>query len=537
MKTISVEKMKQAERAADERGESSSILMERAGYGLYRFIQQRFGQMESKEIIGLVGSGNNGGDTLMALSHLCQNGWRVKVVLFNRRAENDSTLQDLIRQGAKLIFSERTNDFQEFLGGLWQAGLILDGILGTGIHLPLRETIASPMQEIQARLAKIYPRPMVLAVDCPSGIDCDSGEYAPETLQADLTLCLGAVKKGLVASAETLSTCGEIEGIDIGIDDLIPESVSLFETITQDDVFTFLPARNRSGHKGTFGKALIIAGSVNYTGAAFLAASGALRSGVGWVTLAVPADLQPILAGMIPEATWLLLSSEMGVISQNALPVIRENLSKYQSVLIGCGLGLEKTTAQFLNGVLHHGEEAGRSFGFISQDPDQVDSGNSVLPALILDADGLKLLVQISHWEEALPRNSILTPHPGELAILTGLPVEEIQKDRMEVAQRYAKKWKQVIVLKGPGTIIAAPDGRCAMIPIATTALAHAGTGDVLAGVITSLRAQGMDAYQAAIAGVWIHARAGTLAEHTIGCRCTLAGDLPSKISAVLQRV
>jgi NAD(P)H-hydrate epimerase len=534
MKTISVDQMKSAEKAADLRGETSPVLMEKAGYGLYRMISQRFSGLADKQVAGLIGSGNNGGDALIALTHLRREGWNVRVCLFNRKIENDLLIKNLADLGGMILQANQEDDIKKLTGELWQTGILLDGILGTGIRLPLRDTIARPIEIINSALRNIHPKPMVIAVDCPSGMNCDSGEAAIETIPADLTLCLGAIKKGLVTQ-DAIPFCGEIEGIDIGIDDLIPTEASMIETITQTDVQSMIPERTRSGYKGTYGKALIIAGSVNYTGAAYLAGSGALRSGAGWVTLAVASDLHSILAGMLPEATWLLLSSEMGVISQNALPVIHENLTKYNAVLIGCGLGLEKTTAQFFKGVIDHRKESGRPFGFIPREENANPAEEPSDPAMIIDADGLKLLAQIPQWEKELQKNSILTPHPGEMALLTGMKVEEIQKDRVQTAQKFARKWGQVVVLKGPGTIIADPDGRCAVIPIATSALAHAGTGDVLAGMITGLRAQGMDAFQAAAAGAWIHARSGMLAEQKTGNRCVLAGDLPGLIREVLE--
>jgi NAD(P)H-hydrate epimerase len=533
MKTISVVQMKSVEKDAEQRGETSSILMERAGNGIYQIIRLRYSDIDKKQVIGLIGPGNNGGDTLIALTKLCRDGWKTSACLFNRKIEGDPLVQDLIDRGGKIYSAADADEVSEMSGQFWQTGIVLDGILGTGIHLPLRESIAREMNAIKNRIEQLDPKPQIVAVDCPSGMNCDTGDAAAEVIQADLTLCLGAVKNGLVQPA-AIPLCGEIEGVDIGIGDLIPAEDSMIETITEADVRSMLPVRSRSGHKGSFGKALIIAGSVNYTGAAFLAASGALRIGTGWVTLAVASDLYPILAGMLPEATWILLSSETGVISQDALPVIHENLTRYNTVLIGCGLGLEKTTAQFFRGVIDHRKNADRPFGFFPTAEKAAIPEDPSDPAMVIDADGLKLLSQIPHWKDELQKNSIFTPHPGEMAMLTGLRVEEIQADRVGTVTKFAREWGQVVVLKGPGTLIAAPDGRCAVIPMATSALAHAGTGDVLAGIITGLRAQGLDAYSAATAGAWIHARAGMLAENKYGGRSALAGDLPGLIQQAL---
>ncbi len=271
--------------------------------------------------------------------------------------------------------------------------------------------------------------------------------------------------------------------------------------------------RPLDAHKGTFGTALIAAGSANYTGAAWLAGQAAYRIGAGLVTLAVPARLHAALAGQFPEATWVLLPEQAGFIAAQASAVIQEHLERATALLLGPGFGLEDTTAEFLS-VL---------FG----------SGATSLPPLVVDADALKLLRRLPDWARRLPSPAVLTPHPGEMSVLTGLPKESIQADRLAVARRYSREWGHVVVLKGAFTVIAAPDGEAAIIPVATPALARAGTGDVLAGLIVGLRAQGMEAFTAAVAGAWIHAYAGLQAVETVGNPASvLAGDV---LQAVIQ--
>jgi len=155
---------------------------------------------------------------------------------------------------------------------------------------------------------------------------------------------------------------------------------------------------------------------------------------------------------------------------------------------------------------------------------------------MVVDADGLKLLSQIKDWHTILPASAILTPHPGEMAVLTGLSKDEIQEDRQEIARKYAKEWGHVVVLKGAFTVIASPDERLTVIPVASSALAHAGTGDVLAGIIVGLRAQGLDAFDAAVAGAWIHAQAGLYAADNLGTTASvLASEVLNSISDVLS--
>jgi NAD(P)H-hydrate epimerase len=174
--------------------------------------------------------------------------------------------------------------------------------------------------------------------------------------------------------------------------------------------------------------------------------------------------------------------------------------------------------------------------GFLKTPGAKPELKPAVLPPLVFDADGLKLLAKLPNWPKLLPAPAILTPHPGEMSVLTGLSAEEIQKDRLEIAKKFAAQWGHVVVLKGAFTVIAAPDGRTTTIPVATPALARAGTGDVLAGLIVGLRAQGMEAYEAAVAGAWIHAQAGlTAAEVQGSSAAVLAGDVLDAIADVMS--
>jgi NAD(P)H-hydrate epimerase len=296
-----------------------------------------------------------------------------------------------------------------------------------------------------------------------------------------------------------------------------------------------LPERPLDAHKGTFGSALIIAGSVNFTGAAFLAGMAAYRVGTGLVTLAVPSPLHESLAGQFPESTWLLLPHEIGVISADAARIVRGQIQRYSALLIGPGFGLEDTTGEFLSRLFTQGSSGIKGdIGFVHGTKMDFEDNNIEKP-IVLDADGLKLMAKITNWPKLLPPATILTPHPGEMAVLTGLSIEEIQADRIKTATKYSSKWGHVVVLKGAFTIIAAPDGQIAVVPIASPALARAGTGDVLAGLIVGLRAQGVDAFQSACAGAWIHATAGVLAAKQMGNTASvIASDVLKAVPQVI---
>jgi NAD(P)H-hydrate epimerase len=418
------------------------------------------------------------------------------------------------------------------------AGVLLDGVLGTGIHLPLKKDVAELLSEVNNILDGLDEGPLVIAVDCPSGVDCDSGKVADEALRADLTVTMAAVKQGLL-KLPAFEYVGALEVVDIGL----PEDLASFnnvksEVADEDSMAALLPERALDSHKGTFGTALIAAGSVNYTGAALLAGEAAYRSGVGLVTMAVPGPVHIALAGRFPEATWVLLPHETGVISSNAAEVLAKNFERATALLIGPGFGMENTTKEFIENLMegkYAVKKTTQRIGFVHRESEMTEEVNSKLPPLVIDADGLKLLGQLKDWYQKIPAPAILTPHPGEMAGLTDLSKELIQEKREEIAAQYAKLWGHVVVLKGAFTVVAAPDGRVTVIPVATPALAHAGTGDVLAGLIVGLRAQGLDAFDAAVAGAWIHARAGLYAADDLGTTTSvLAGDVLDSISDVI---
>lgn len=250
-------------------------------------------------------------------------------------------------------------------------------------------------------------------------------------------------------------------------------------------------------------------------GVARLAGKAACKVGAGLVTMAVPEPLHAALAGHLPEATWIILPHEHGFISEGAAYHVSDSLERATAILIGPGFGSKHTTKLFVEHLLP----------------------NLDLPA-VFDADGLRHLASIPGWHEKIKQTAVLTPHPGEMAAMTGLSRVEIQSNREEIAGKFASEWGHIIVLKGAFTIIAAPDGRKTIIPVATPALAHAGTGDVLAGLIVGLRAQGLNAYDSAVAGAYIHAQAGLRAADLFGATASvLASDVLDLVPDVIAEL
>ena len=535
MKLVTVSQMQAIEKEADASGLTFDQMMENAGHGLADVILDIFEDDVEPEAVGLVGSGNNGGDTLVALSALAAEGWKARAYLIKRK--KDELVKRFTEAGGEILSGESA--FEKLAEAIGTADVLLDGILGTGAKLPLKKDVAELLSEVNDILDGLDEHPLVVAVDCPSGVDCDTGEVADETLAADLTVTMAAVKQGLL-KLPGFEYVGDLEVVDIGLsEDLSSLKELQVDVAEEDSIAAFLPERPADSHKGTFGTALIAAGSVNYTGAVILAGEAAYRAGAGLVTLAVPAPLHGTLAGHFPEATWVLLPHEMGVIAANGAEVLAKNFERASALLIGPGFGTENATKEFIENILegrYTAKKTTQRIGFVPKEVEKETENTAKLPPLVIDADGLKLLAQIKDWHTKLPVPAVLTPHPGEMAVLSGLSKEEIQEKRIEVASRYAREWGHVIVLKGAFTVIASHDGRATVIPVASPALARAGTGDVLAGLIVGLRAQGLDAYAAAVAGAWIHAQAGLYAADDLGTTASvLAGDVLDSVSDVIS--
>jgi hydroxyethylthiazole kinase-like uncharacterized protein yjeF len=531
-KLVSVSEMRVVEKEANEKGLSYHQMMENAGKNLGKIINEQYISLRDQGIIGLIGSGNNGGDALVALHYLAERGWSAAAYIVKQRLPDDPLIMFLLKSKGKIFTYEGDQDLNILESQLHQHRIILDGIFGTGVKLPLKEDVNSVIAKTNTFVQnwEKEDRKIVIAVDCPSGVDCDTGEINHEVINADLTITMAAIKEGLFRFPAS-EKVGTICVADIGLTDAYQAWSSIKRFVVEENwIKAKLIKRPKNSHKGTFGNALIIAGSLNYTGAALLAGKAAYLAGTGLVTMAIPKPLHQALAGQFPEGTWVLLDHEEGFISHDAYRDLSEYIKYASSLLIGPGLGKKYSTKLFLETLLRNKNDLDLKDLSISQ--------NYNLPPLVIDADGLKLLAQIEDWYELLPSETILTPHPGEMAVLTGLSIDEIQKDRFQVALNYAKKWRKIIILKGAYTIIAAADGQGAIIPVATSALARAGTGDVLAGLIVGLRAQGMNAYEAAVTGAWIHGQAGIIAEKKFGSSISiLASDILHSIVDVFRQL
>ncbi len=539
MKIVTVEQMQRIEAASDAAGHSYAAMMERAGQSVADAIAARR-DVQGRRVLVLVGPGNNGGDGLVAARHLAESGASVVCYLLKPRdPAGDENLRLAQECGVTVVLSGADEAQRKLRHLAREADVVVDALLGTGTRLPLRgalvglltlvqETVATRRQPARAALLSLTTpptpaerAPLVVAVDGPSGLDYETGALDEAALPADLTVTFAHPKPGHL-SFPGAGVLGELLVADIGVDPALADEIQL-EVATPEMVRGWLPPRPPDAHKGTFGKALIVAGSVNYTGAAYLSGAAATRAGAGLVTLALPGAIHTAVASRLAEATYLLLPHEMGVISSPAARVLAGRVAGYDALLLGPGLGQERETVSFVTAFLGGGGQEKRlGFGLAGAQ----DSPPPALPSLVVDADGLNILAGLDGWPDLLPAGSILTPHPGEMARLMGCETSQVQSARVATAQSQAAAWGQIVVLKGAYTVVAAPDGRTVIEPFANAGLATAGSGDVLAGTIVALLAQGMEPFAAAVGGAYLHGLAGEMARAEIGGAGMVAGDV-----------
>jgi len=536
MKITSTEQMRAIEKEADDQGLTYATMMENAGRAVAREMQRRL-ETVGREIVILVGPGNNGGDGLVAARYLHDGEAKVQLYLWKRDTKDDENFRLTQERDISFTSASKDQELKKLRELLSRADIVVDALLGTGVTRPLGGTLQDILEAL--RDAKTSEEaPLVVAVDVPTGVDCDSGSVDPATVAADLTVTLALPKRGFYAfpAADCL---GDLVVCDIGIPADLTERLPL-QLVDSNVAACLLPGRPRNAHKGTFGKALIVAGSPNYTGAAYLASAAATRVGTGLVTLCLAQSLSPILASKLTEVTFLLLPHDLGVLVPQATTLIEEKLSDYDALLVGPGLGTEDSTVEFVHLLLRmesHGRR--RHLGFVSSEQGRAseeEKQNKLVP-LVIDADGLNALARVPRWWESLTATAVLTPHPGEMSRLMACSLEEVESDRLGMAQKAAEEWQQVVVLKGAFSVIAAPDGRVAVCPFANPGLATAGTGDVLAGSIVGFLAQGVPLFEAAMLGAYAHGAAGEAATAVLGNIGTVASDLLPLLPQALKKL
>ena len=516
MKLVTSEQMRMLEQKSVEAGISLDMLMENAGLAVAEEVRKlRGGSVAGCPILILVGPGNNGGDGLVTARHLYDWDADVSLYFYKRRTEGDKNFKLLEERGLKYTDADSDKGLIALNDALSASEIVIDALFGTGKLRPLQGTIKDVLEFVN-RFKQSCPQLTVVAVDLPSGLDADSGAVDPACLSADVTITLGYPKVGLF-SFPGAERVGKLIVADIGISPKLADKIAT-ELITADWVKSVLPKRPLGANKGTFGKVMVAAGSINYIGAAYLACAAATRVGAGLVTLATPRSIQSILAAKLTEVTYVILpDADPGVIHAKGASVLLDELRNYDVLLMGCGLGQHHSTMDFVKASL-----------FSTSTPPR---------AVVLDADALNTLAKTPDWWHLLDAPTVLTPHPGEMARLTGVPVAEIQANRLAIAQQKAVEWQKVVVLKGAYTVIAAPDGRAELNPSANPGLASAGTGDVLSGAIAGLLAQGLSPFHAACCGVYLHSAAGEMVKDELGDAGMVASDLLPILPKVIKKL
>ncbi len=536
MKIATTQQMREIEQQADAQGLTYAIMMENAGKAVATEMRERLG-VAGKRVLILVGPGNNGGDGLVAARHLHEDGAQVQLYMWKRKVRGDENFRLTQERDIPYLHARDDVSLGRLKKLLSEADIIVDALLGTGVSRPLGGVLEDILKLLKEKIdQRRGATPSLVAVDIPTGLDCDSGEVDPATVPADLTVTLALPKRGLYMFPAA-DHVGTVVVSDIGIPSALTADLTL-ELIDADLVRGLLPPRPRRAHKGTFGKALIVAGSPRYTGAAFLASAAATRVGTGLVTLCLAESLHPILASKLTEVTFLLLPHDLGALTAAAIKLLQETLPDYDALLVGPGLGGEESTVEFVHDLLGVEPAGGRrQIGFLAPSGEERAEAEKAkrLPPLVIDADGLNALARSPRWWESLTAQAVLTPHPGEMSRLMGCSIDEVEADRIGAAQTAANEWQQVVILKGAHSIVAGPGGLVAISPFANAGLATAGTGDVLAGSIVGFLAQGLAPNEAAIAGVYLHAAAGELATETAGDAGTVAGDLLPLLPQVLK--
>lgn len=501
-------------RAIEERGIPGWTLMERAGRAAFQAAVVRYPAAGQGRVLVLAGRGNNGGDGFVFARHAARRGARVTVALLappgSLAGDAARARDEALAAGVEVV----PLDEEALRGGalaplLEAADLAVDALLGTGSRGAPRGPLALVVAELVAWRRRTG-RPVV-SLDLPSGLDPDRGVPANPCVEADLTVTFGALKVGLVAGP-ALAATGALVLAPIGIPgECFPEPAAWL--LLPEGAASCLPPVAPDVHKGRRGRVWVVGGSRGMTGAAVLAARGALRAGAGLVHVAVPAGERPLAAVAVPEALSLgLPDAGDGTPGPDAWEALWEAVQGADALVVGPGLG--------------RGPDARRLA--------QAVWAEAPLPAVV-DADALFALAE---WGAAVPRPAgprVLTPHAGEAARLLGVTAEAVQADRLAAARELASRYRGVAVLKGARTVVAAPDGRAWINPTGSPALATGGSGDVLAGVIGALVGRGIDPLAAALVGAFAHGWAGQTLAARLGLTGVVAGDLPVAVARALE--
>ncbi|NLH97696.1 MAG: NAD(P)H-hydrate dehydratase [Clostridiaceae bacterium] len=503
MKVVSPEQMKKIDECAiNEYGIPGILLMENAAAAVAAQARAMMGGCAGKRVTVVAGRGNNGGDAFAAARLLHSKGADVRVYLVGEKTglSGDAlfNMEILERIGTGVTEITENIEMSSFLADMYTSDLVIDGLFGTGLSRDIEGTAA----EVIARINQ-FGRP-VLSIDIPSGIDGRDGSIRGVCVKADATVTFGLPKLGLVLHPGCLYT-GTLITADIGIPPCVIGKQDIKTGIIDlDMVSAMIPQRKPDSNKGDYGRVLIVTGSTGMTGSGCLASMAALRTGAGLVYTGVPQSLAPVYSSHMTEPIVIPLEdSGTGRLSASCTEHILGLMDKMDVVAIGPGL-----TA---------GDDIRKIVGAVIE--------NCRVP-LVMDADALNAISADPSVLKKLKAEAVLTPHPGEMARLTGTNTKQVQSDRIGTATAFAQQYGVTVVLKGNRTVVAYPDGRVLINTTGNAGMATAGTGDVLTGMIAGIAAQGVPAGDAAAAGVYLHGLAGDAAADCKGMHGMVAGDI-----------
>ena len=509
MYIVSRAQMKAIEDAAQSSGRITGFeLMQNAAAGILGEIMKHFdSDIRAKQFVIFCGRGNNAGDGYVLAHMLWERGAKITLVSacdtgeLTGDARRAFELYCLSGMGVYSV-EDITHNFPK------NCVCIVDALFGTGLNKPLQGEYLNAVNIINRY--DIF----TVSVDLPSGINADTGQIMGACVKSQLCVTF-AFKKLCHVTYPCIDVMGRVVVCDIGIkrSDIDAKALKYYET---DDTLVdkIIPARDKNTNKGDYGRLLMIAGAKGMAGAACLAAEAALRSGAGLVCAAVPNSVYPIIASRTVEAvTMPLIESKDGHIARENADVLIEKFKSQSAVLAGCGMGQSGDTREIIRCAVR----------------------NSRLP-LVIDADGLNELAKDLSILENKSGEVIITPHPKEFSRLTGLSVEAIEADRVGAAVNFASKYGVIVVLKGARTVVAPPNGVVYINSTGNPGMATGGSGDVLSGIISSFCAQGMAPRAAAVAGVFVHGRAGDIAASKLGQYALIASDITASLPAALLR-
>ncbi|MEJ2690941.1 MAG: NAD(P)H-hydrate dehydratase, partial [Deltaproteobacteria bacterium] len=489
------------------------ILMENAGLRTVDFLVEKFGDPSQKVVSIFVGPGNNGGDGLVVARHLMQRGALPRILLLGhpQNIKGDAAINLAIARQLELPIRvlENEKDVHALAEEVKQSWLLVDALFGTGLKREVTGHFATAIELLN------QAGPPVVAVDIPSGLDSDTGRVLGTAVHSSLTVTYGLAKAGHFLYPGRELT-GELRVADIGIPASVTDRANIrTRALTAEEIKDFLPSRPPAGHKGIFGHLLVLAGSIGKTGAAILTARAAMRTGVGLLTLCVAKNLNPIFETALTEAMTIALPHSKDRLSDADLESIEAALAGKKACAIGPGLGTDPQTESLVLALCRR----------------------TKLP-MVIDADAINILAGKPSMLDDAPAPRILTPHPGEMSRLAGLPTSSVIEDRLQVARKFAMEHNIYLVLKGADTVIAAPNGEAAINTSGNVGMASGGMGDALTGIIAGLLCQGLSPWLSCCLGVYVHGLAGDLVAKRCGIKGgLLAGELADTIPAAFSRL